>query len=156
MLNLVLYQPDIPQNLGAMLRLSACLGAAIHVVEPCGFPLDAQKLRRAGMDYIAHATLIRHLDWAAFLAYKTAHPGRLFLLETDGTVRYSDITYQPSDYLVLGRESAGTPRDLYAQMEEVLTIPMRPGLRSLNVAMSAGIVVAEACRQQGWAFDMRQ
>ena len=156
MLNLVLYQPDIPQNLGAMLRLSACLGAAIHIIEPCGFPLSHQKLRRAGMDYIDQATLIRHHDWPAFLDYQSDHPGRLMLLETDGTTHYNDINFKPSDYLVLGQESAGTPRALYAQMDKILTIPMRAGMRSLNVAMSAGIVLAEAARQQGWKFDTGQ
>lgn len=152
MLNLVLYQPDIPQNLGAVLRLGACLRAAVHIVEPCGFPLDDQKLRRAGMDYIEHADYKRHLNWQAFLDHRQTHPGRLLLLETDGATPYSDIRYQPTDYVVLGRESAGTPRALYAQMDETITIPMREGVRSLNVAMSAGILVAEACRQQQWKF----
>lgn len=152
MLNLVLYQPDIPQNLGAMLRLSACMRATVHIVEPCGFPLDDQKLRRAGMDYIEHANYRRHLNWQAFLDHRQAHPGRLLLLETDGTKTYSDICYQPTDYVVLGRESAGTPHELYAQMDEIITIPMREGVRSLNVAMSAGMLVAEACRQQNWSF----
>lgn len=152
MLHLVLYQPDIPQNLGAVLRLSACLGAAVHVIEPCGFPLDHQKMRRAGMDYIDRAIYHRHTSWNAFLDYRRAQPGRLLLLETDGTARYTDIAYQPSDYIVLGRESAGTPRELYAHMDATLAIPMRDGSRSLNVAMSAGMLVAEACRQMGWNF----
>ncbi|MFZ4125797.1 MAG: tRNA (cytidine(34)-2'-O)-methyltransferase [Rickettsiales bacterium] len=150
MINLVLYQPDIPQNLGAILRLSACMGATIHVVEPCGFPLNDQKLKRAGMDYIHASRLVKHADWAAFLAHRTHHAGRMFLLETDGDTNYSDITYHSSDYIVLGRESAGTPRELYPLMEKVIVIPMREGVRSLNVAMSAGIVTAEACRQLGW------
>jgi tRNA (cytidine/uridine-2'-O-)-methyltransferase len=152
MLNLVLYQPDIPQNLGAMLRLSACLGSTIHVVEPCGFPLNDQKLKRAGMDYIQLANLVKHMNWSTFLEYKTQHEGRMFLLETDGDTTYTDITYLPTDYIVLGRESAGTPRALYAQMEKVIVIPMREGVRSLNVAMSAGMIAAEACRQLAWKF----
>lgn len=152
MLNLVLYQPDIPQNFGALLRLSACLGCTVHVVEPCGFPFDAQKMRRAGMDYIHRARYLRHLNWQAFGAYRAAHPGRLVLLETDGTTCYTDFAYAPSDYVVLGSESAGTPRELYPQMDAQVTIPMRAGMRSLNMAMSAGMLVAEACRQQGWAF----
>ena len=163
MLNLVLYQPDIPQNLGALLRLSACMGAVVHIIEPCGFPLDDAKLRRTGMDYIHKATYHRHLNWQAFLAYRAGEgsspsrgqidaPGRLLLLETDGTTRYTDIMYAPSDYIVLGSEGAGTPRALYAQMDATLTIPMRPGVRSLNVAMSAGMLVAEAGRQTGWKF----
>lgn len=153
MVQLVLYQPDIAQNFGAMLRLSACLGCMVHVIEPCGFPLDAAKLRRAGMDYIHKASYMRHVNWQAFLDYRQAHVGRLLLLETDGQMRYTDMHYQPTDYVVLGSESAGTPAALYAQMEAVVTIPMRAGMRSLNVAMSAGMVVAEAARQNDWEFD---
>lgn len=152
MLNLVLYQPDIPQNLGAVLRLSACLRATVHIVEPCGFPLNDQKLRRAGMDYMPLAQYMTHVNWDAFLAHRAAHPGRLLLLETDGAVPYTEIAFHPSDYVVLGRESAGTPRELYAQMDQTILIPMREGVRSLNVAMSAGILTAEACRQLGWRF----
>lgn len=152
MLNLVLYQPDIPQNLGATLRLSACMRATVHIVEPCGFALDDQKLKRAGMDYIEHSHYKRHLNWQAFLDHRQRNPGRLLLLETDGTAPYSDIRFEPTDYVVLGRESAGTPRALYAQMDATITIPMREGARSLNVAMSAGILVAEACRQLQWKF----
>jgi tRNA (cytidine/uridine-2'-O-)-methyltransferase len=154
MINLVLYQPDIPQNLGACLRLGACMGAAVHVVEPCGFPLDAAKMRRAGMDYIDKVHWLRHVNWQAFMDYRQAHVGRLLLLETDGACRYSDIQYQPSDYIVLGSESAGTPCELYALMNETVTIPMRKGMRSLNVAMSAGMLVAEACRQSNWEFKV--
>ena len=87
MLNLVLFQPDIPQNFGATLRLSACMGCRIHVVEPCGFPLDHAKLRRAGMDYIDKAQWQRHLNWETFLDHRQIHPGRLMLLETDGQTR---------------------------------------------------------------------
>lgn len=152
MLNLVLFQPDIPQNLGACLRLSACLGCRVHVVEPCGFALDHTKLRRAGMDYIGHAEYMRHLNWQAFLDHRQAHPGRMMLLETDGTTRYSDVTFTATDYIVVGSEGAGTPRELYAQMDGLLTIPMREGVRSLNMAMSAGMLVAEACRQQEWRW----
>ena len=152
MLNLVLYQPDIPQNLGACLRLSACMGCALHVVEPCGFPMDAAKLKRAGMDYIEHATLVRHRSWEAFCDYRQSHQGRLILLETDGTTPYTAWKFERSDYVMLGRESAGTPRDLYALMDATLTISMRPGVRSLNVAMAGGMLVAEACRQGQWRF----
>jgi tRNA (cytidine/uridine-2'-O-)-methyltransferase len=152
MVQLVVYQPDIPQNFGAILRLSACLGVAVHVIEPCGFPLDAAKLKRAGMDYIQKAAYVRHVHWQAFLDYRQDAPGRLLLLETDGTTCYTDMTYARSDYVVLGSESVGTPRALYAQMDATLRIPMREGLRSLNVAMSAGMLVAEACRQMEWRF----
>lgn len=153
MLNLVLYQPDIPQNFGACLRLSACLGATVHVIEPCGFPFDHAKLRRAGMDYITKATYLRHSSWERFLEHRRTHPGRLLLLETDGTTRYTDIEFKESDYVILGSESSGTPRTLYPQMDTIITIPMREGVRSLNVAMSAGILVAEACRQADWDLE---
>ncbi len=150
---IVLYQPDIAQNFGAILRLSACLGCVVHVIEPCGFPLDAAKLRRAGMDYIHKAQYVRHINWQAFLDYRQEHAGRLILLETDGACCYTTMQYQPQDYIVLGSESKGTPRALYAQMDATVTIPMREGLRSLNVAMSAGMLVAEACRQKHWEFE---
>lgn len=152
MVQLVLYQPDIAQNFGAILRLSACLGCVVHVIEPCGFPLDAAKLKRAGMDYIHKAQYLRHVNWQAFLDYRQGKPGRLLLLETDGAERYTDVKFAPEDYVMLGSESAGTPRALYGQMDATITIPMREGMRSLNVAMSAGIVVAEACRQNNWEF----
>lgn len=152
MINLVLYQPDIPQNFGACLRLSACMGATIHVIEPCGFVFNDAKLRRAGMDYMSQASYVRHVDWLAFVAYREAARGRLFLLETDGATRYTEMVYQPSDYIVLGSESKGTPRALYAQMDATLTIPMRAGMRSMNVAMAAGMLVAESCRQLEWRF----
>lgn len=153
MINLVLYEPDIPQNLGGILRLSACMGATVHVIEPCGFPLEDSRMRRAGMDYIHRAQLVRHMNWQAFCEYRTQHPGRLLLLETDGTTHYTDIVFTPTDYIVLGSEGAGTPRALYAEMDAILTIPMQAGSRSLNVAMSAGIVVAEAARQLSWEFS---
>lgn len=177
MVQLVLYQPDIAQNFGAILRLSACLGVMVHVIEPCGFPLDAAKLKRAGMDYIHKAQYQRHMNWQAFLDYRQVRdaqnrvafhgepegrgsatakgvmpPSRLLLLETDGEQRYTDVRFAPEDYVVLGSESAGTPRALYGQMDATITIPMRTGMRSLNVAMSAGMLVAEACRQRDWEF----
>jgi tRNA (cytidine/uridine-2'-O-)-methyltransferase len=128
------------------------MGCVVHVVEPCGFPMDHAKLRRAAMDYFDHATMIRHRSWEAFVAYRQAHPGRLLLLETDGSAPFTAWSYDPSDYVMLGRESAGTPRDLYHVMDATLYIPMRPGVRSLNVSMAAGMLVAEAARQQGWKF----
>ncbi len=150
MVQLVLIEPDIPQNLGACLRLSACLGTPVHVIEPCGFPLDHTKLKRSGMDYIDKAEMHRHNSWQAFLDYRQLHPGRLLLLETDGTTRYTEVAFMPSDYVLLGRESAGTPRAYYGMMDDIITIPMRPGMRSLNVAMAAGMVAAEAARQKEW------
>ena len=147
MLRLVLFQPDIPQNLGAMLRLCACMGAELHVILPCGFPLDDKKLKRAGMDYIEKASLTRHTDWAAFQSYRHAHAGRLLLIETDGDAPYSHFRFEKGDYLMMGRESAGTPAELYPEMDATLYIPMQEGVRSLNVAMAAAMTVGEAVRQ---------
>lgn len=147
MIRLLLYQPDIPQNLGACLRLMACMGGELHVIEPCGFPLNDSKIRRAGMDYIDHVTFIRHSSFEDFSSYRIQRAGRLLLLETDGAVPYCDHVFVTSDYVMVGRESAGTPRELYARMDATLHIPMQAGVRSLNMAMSAGMVVAEACRQ---------
>lgn len=152
MVNLVLYEPDIPQNLGACVRLSACMGCTLHVVEPCGFPLDDKKLKRAAMDYFHLARVVRHRSWEQFLAHRAEHPGRLLLLETDGSAPYTDFTFAPGDYIMLGRESAGTPRALYDTMDATLHIPMREGARSLNVAMAAGILIAETRRQLDWRF----
>jgi tRNA (cytidine/uridine-2'-O-)-methyltransferase len=147
MIRLVLYEPDIPQNLGACMRLCACLGAQLHVIEPCGFALNNAKLKRVGMDYINRLELIKHASFQHFMDYKTNHPGQLLLLETDGTTIYSAHPFQAGDYIMLGRESVGTPQHLYKLMDKTLIIPMQQGLRSLNMAMSAGIVVAEAARQ---------
>ncbi len=152
MIRLVLFEPDIPQNLGACLRLCACMGAELHVIEPCGFPLDDTKMRRAGMDYIQHVTLIKHASIDHFFEYRTHHPGALLLLETDGDTPYDQHGFTRSDYVMLGRESAGTPRELYARMDRLITIPMVAGRRSLNMAMSAGMVVAEAARQLRYQF----
>jgi tRNA (cytidine/uridine-2'-O-)-methyltransferase len=149
MLRIVLYQPDIPQNLGAILRLTACLRAELHVVLPCGFPLDDKKLKRAGMDYIEKATLVKHADWRAFQVYRASHAGNLLLIETDGNTPYTEHAFADGDYLMLGRESAGTPAELYGEMDASLHIPMAEGVRSLNVGMAAAIVLAEAVRQLG-------
>jgi len=121
-------------------------------VEPCGFPLDDKKMKRAAMDYAEKARLVRHHSWGKFTDYHQQHAGRLLLLETDGAMPFTDWHYQPQDYVLLGSESAGTPRDLYRVMDATLHIPMRKGARSLNVSMAAGMLVAEAARQQGWKF----
>ncbi len=152
MIRLVLFEPDIPQNLGACMRLSACMGAELHVIEPCGFPLDHAKMRRTGMDYIDHVRMISHISIDHFFAYRESHPGTLLLLETDGDMRYDQHAFTRSDYVMVGRESAGTPRELYSRMDTLITIPMVEGRRSLNMAMSAGMVVAEAARQLRYQF----
>ncbi len=151
--SLVLLHPDIPQNLGACLRLTACFAARLHVIEPCGFPMDHTKLRRAGMDYIQHTDLIAHRSWEEFLEHRTSHPGRLMLAETDGATNLYETTFEANDYLLFGSEGRGTPRELYESMHAVFRIPMRDGMRSLNIAMSAGIALAESYRQLRWPLS---
>ncbi len=150
-MDLALYQPDIPQNTGAMLRLAACLGVAAHIIEPAGFVLDDKRLRRGAMDYLDHVTLHRHSSWAAFQGARAGNPdtGRLVLLTTKGAVAYTDFTFQASDTLLLGRESAGVPADIFAAVQATVRIPLAAGTRSLNVAMAAAMVLGEALRQTG-------
>jgi tRNA (cytidine/uridine-2'-O-)-methyltransferase len=149
-MRLALYQPDIPQNTGAMLRLAACFGLAIDVIEPCGFVFDDKRLRRVGMDYLGHVEIRRHSSWAAYLAWRRAQTeGRLILLSTGAALPYAEATYHPADSLLVGQESAGVPDDVRNAADLAVRIPMRPGLRSLNVAMAAAIVAGEAMRQTG-------
>ena len=145
-MRLVLYQPDIPQNTGAIMRLAACMGVPLDIVEPCGFPLDDNRLRRAGMDYIDLLELERHASWNAFCDKVN---GRIVLLTTQGAVRHTDFAFATSDLLLLGRESAGVPEEVHGAADARIRIPMRPGLRSLNVAQAAAIALAEALRQTG-------
>lgn len=143
-MRLALYQPDIAQNAGAMLRLAACLGVPVDLIEPCGFVFGDAKLRRAGMDYLEHVDLIRHLSWAAF---RPTIPGRLVLLTTKASIVYTEAAFRPDDTLMVGRESAGVPDEVQEAADLRLRIPMRPGLRSLNVALAAAMVLGEALRQ---------
>lgn len=145
--SLALYQPDIPQNLGSIMRLCACLGFPLHLIEPCGFPLDDKRIRRAGMDYIDRVTWQRHISWQAFYEWTRAEHKRLLLLTTKASEPYLDVAYQTGDILLFGRESAGVPEAVHAQADARLTIPMAEGVRSLNLAMSAAIVAGEAARQ---------
>lgn len=146
-MNIVLYQPDIAQNLGSIIRLCACMGAKLHVIEPCGFPMNDKRMRRASLDYIDHVDLVRHLSWDAFLDFRRGHDGKLYLLTTKATTSYTAIAYGKNDMLMFGRESAGVPQAVHDAADEALTIPLQPGLRSLNVAMAAGMVLGEAIRQ---------
>lgn len=145
-LRLVLYQPDIPQNTGALLRLGACLGVPVDVVEPAGFALGDRALRRAGMDYAARAVLTRHPDWAA---WQGSAAGRRVLLTTRGDLRLDAFRFAPGDCLILGRESAGAPDFLHATADARVRIPLAAGNRSLNVALAAAIALGEALRQTG-------
>lgn len=139
------YQPDIPQNLGALMRLSVCFDTPLHVIEPCGFPFSAKAVRKAAMDYAAEAEVIAHASWDAF---QTNRPdGRLVLMTTKGAKPLWDHQFQPNDIILMGRESAGVPDEVHDAADARLLIPMPGGGRSLNIAMAAGIAVAEAARQ---------
>ena len=148
-MRLALFQPDIPQNTGAILRLAACFGLPVDIIEPCGFVLDDRRLRRAGMDYLEHVDLQRHRSWEAYEAARRGQ-GRLILLTTKGAVPHTESRFEPADSLLLGRESAGVPDEVHAAANLRIRIPMRRGLRSLNVAMAAAIVAGEAMRQLGF------
>lgn len=148
-MRLALYQPDIPQNLGAALRLCACLGVALDIIEPCGFPLTDAAMKRAALDYGDKAHATRHASLAAFRSAPERGAGRLVLVETDGAVLFQDFSFSTGDTLVLGRESAGSPGELYAAAEASVRIPMLQDLRSLNVITAATVVLTEAMRQTG-------
>jgi len=147
-MRLALYQPDIPQNTGAIMRLAACLGVALDLIEPAGFLLGDRRLRRAGMDYLDLLDLRRHRSWAAFLE-RRPREHRLILLTTRAPVPYHRFVFQPDDILLLGRESAGVPDEVHAAADARLRIPLRHGARSLNVALAAAMVLGEALRQTG-------
>ncbi len=145
-MRMALYQPDQAPNVGTLLRLAACMGVAVDIIEPCGFPFGPRALRRSGMDYLAHAEYTAHRDWGAFLA---AGPGRLVLLTTRAETAYTAFGFAPGDVLLLGRESAGVPEAVHRRAEARVAVPMAAGLRSLNVAVAAGMVLGEALRQTG-------
>ena len=144
-MRLAAYQPDIPQNLGALMRLSVCFDMSLDVIEPCGFPFSTRAVRKAAMDYGAQADISAHASWDAFQAYRGA--GRLILLTTKGATPHWDCTFRADDTLLLGRESAGVPPEVHDAADARVLIPMPGGGRSLNIAMAAGIVAAEAIRQ---------
>jgi tRNA (cytidine/uridine-2'-O-)-methyltransferase len=144
-MRLALYQPDIPQNTGTILRLAACWGVPVDVIGPTGFDMRDKALRRAGLDYLSAAELHRHVSFAAFREMRG--DGRLVLLTTRGDRRHCDYRFTATDTLLLGRESAGVPDEVHALADARLAIPMRPGLRSLNVALAAAIALGEALRQ---------
>jgi len=147
-MRLALYQPDQAGNVGAILRTAACFGVPVDIVLPCGFPWSDRALRRAGMDYAQAAEVRSHADWAAFEA---ALAGRLVLLTTRGGLRIDQAQFRAGDVLLFGRESAGAPADVHARADVRVRIPQAAGTRSLNIAVAAGIALAEALRQtDGW------
>ena len=148
-MRLALYQPDIPQNTGTILRLGACLGTPVEIIGPTGFALTDRALRRAGLDYLAHVELVRHPDFASFERALRGRGGRLVLLTTRADLVYCDFRFQHDDTLLLGRESAGVPSRVHACANARVRIPLRPQRRSLNVAVAAAMVLGEALRQTG-------
>jgi tRNA (cytidine/uridine-2'-O-)-methyltransferase len=148
-MNIALYEPDIPQNTGTILRLAACLGVAAHLIEPAGFPVTDRAFRRAGMDYLDHVDLTRHSSWHAFDAWRRERRLRLSLFTTGADTSYLDHAYRADEVLLFGRESAGVPASVHAAADVRLTIPIRARLRSLNVAMACAMALGEALRQTG-------
>ena len=146
-MRIALYEPDIPQNTGTILRLAACLGVEAHIVEPAGFPTSDRAFRRAGMDYLDQVAIIRHASWQAFEDWRRTAGARLLLFSTGATVSYLDHAYRPDDVLAFGRESAGVPEAVHRAADARLRIPMQPGLRSINVAIAAAMALGEAMRQ---------
>ncbi len=143
-MRLAIYQPEIPGNLGAMLRLSACFGVAVDIIEPCGFAFSDKRMKRAAMDYIDHVTITRHVDWRAFRA---AQVGRVLLLSSKATIRVHDFAFAADDVLLFGQESAGVPDGVRNDCDAALRIPLGIHVRSLNVSVAAGIALGEALRQ---------
>jgi tRNA (cytidine/uridine-2'-O-)-methyltransferase len=149
---LALYQPDIPQNTGTMLRMAACLGVAVDLIEPAGFDLSDRRLRRAGLDYLDRLTLTRHASWASFDAWRRQEGRRLLVATTRGGRHYAHLLYADGDIILMGRESAGVPEDVHGAADERLAIPLEPGMRSLNVAAAAAMMLGEAMRQLRWTM----
>jgi len=152
-MHLALYEPDIPQNTGTILRLCACLGIEAHIVEPAGFPVTDRAFRRAGMDYLDAVSITRHSSFAAFEDWRRSRSLRLVLFTTAATQSHLEHCFIRDDILMFGRESAGVPETVHAAADSRLRIPMRAGLRSLNVAIAAALAAGEAMRQTGWKID---
>jgi len=148
-MRIALYQPDIPQNTGTILRMCACLSIEAHLIGPAGFPTSDRAFRRAGMDYLDAVTLVRHAAWDDFERWRQGGRHRLVLFTTGATQSYLDFRYAADDVLLFGRESAGVPAEVHGAADARLVVPMRPDLRSLNVAVAAAITAGEALRQIG-------
>jgi len=148
-MQIALFQPDIPQNTGTILRLCACLGVSAHIIEPAGFPVSDRHFRRAGMDYLDQVSIMRHDSWSKFEQWRNAGGYRLILFTTKAATCYLDYRYGVDDILLFGRESAGVPDDVVTAADARLVIPIKPGMRSLNVAVAAAMALGEALRQTG-------
>ncbi len=150
-LRIALYQPDIPGNTGTILRLAACLGLGVDIIEPAGFDISDRNLKRAGMDYLASVSLVRHVDWQAFETWRTASGRRLVLASTKAATPYVEHAFLADDILLFGRESAGVPDHVHEAAAARILIPMVEGQRSINVAVSAAMIAGEALRQTSWS-----
>ena len=146
-MRIALFEPDIPQNSGNILRLGACLGIEVDIIEPTGYIFDDKKFKRSSMDYINHIKYKKHIDWNSFYEWSLENNYRLVLLTTKSKKKYTEFKFQKNDTLLFGRESAGVPKFVHNDVYEELTIPMIKGLRSINVSSAVAIVVGEACRQ---------
>lgn len=145
-MRIALFEPDIAANTGTIIRLGACMGVAVDIIEPCGFPFGDAALRRAGLDYLPRASVDRHASWAAF---RGKLQGRLVVATTKASLAYTDARYEPTDTLLFGRESAGVTDEVVKAAGALVRVPMAEGLRSLNVAVTAGMILGEALRQTG-------
>lgn len=149
-MRLALFQPDIPQNTGSLLRLGACLDIELDIIEPCGFVFSEHTLKRSGMDYLNLVKYRRHKSWEHFLEYRQSHPeeyGRIILLTTKASTPYTDFKFEKNDIILMGRESAGVPEEVHQLADNRLIIPMNQNARSINVAVSAVMVIGECLRQ---------
>jgi len=153
--DLALYQPDIAQNTGTLLRLGACLGVRVHIIHPTGFPFSRRELKRGGLDYLDQAEIIEHDSYAHFADWRRDAGKRMVLLTTKADQSAYDFPYGPNDVLVLGRESAGVPEAIASEADARIRIPMRDGLRSINVAVAASMILGEALRQTGGFTSLR-
>jgi len=146
-MRVALFEPDIPQNTGTILRLCACLAVEAHLIEPAGFPVSDRAFRRAGMDYLDQVAIVRHTSWSAFEQFLEQAGGKLVVFTTRASESYLDHRFTAGDVLLFGRESAGVPEVVHARADARVRIPMRPGLRSINVAMACAMALGEALRQ---------
>lgn len=147
-MRLALFEPDIPQNTGSLLRLAACLGVEVDLIEPCGFLLDDRRLKRASLDYAVNLIVRRHSSWTSFLADRSPET-RLILMTTSGPIALHSFVFANDDTILLGRESAGVPEIVHRAASARVAIPLRPPARSLNVALAGAIALSEALRQTG-------
>ena len=152
-MEIALYEPDIPQNTGTIMRLGACLGVPVHIIEPAGFPVSDRAFRRAGLDYLDAVKIERHVSFAAFEEWRKANRRRLVLLTTKAKQTYPAFAFKDGDLLLVGRESSGAPGHVHASADASVRIPMRAGLRSLNIAVALSMVLGEALRQTGKLND---